>query len=51
MQQVAGRFNADAMPSEVSAVEASIFYQLVCSQSWEEVEAKITQVCNLHICF
>lgn len=44
MQHVAERFNAEAMPSEVSAVEASIFYQLVCSQSWEEVEAKIEQV-------
>ena len=36
------------MPAEVSAVEASIFYQLIASASWDEVEAKINQVPSPH---
>mmetsp|Transcript_40145 Transcript_40145/g.113690 ORF Transcript_40145/g.113690 Transcript_40145/m.113690 type:complete len:222 (+) Transcript_40145:131-796(+) len=43
-QRAAAAFGSTAMPAEVSPVEASIFYQLVASQSWEEVEGKIQQV-------
>ena len=44
LQKAASAFGADVMPEEVSPAEASVFYQIVVSQSWEEVEAKIAQV-------
>mmetsp|Transcript_20189 Transcript_20189/g.33870 ORF Transcript_20189/g.33870 Transcript_20189/m.33870 type:complete len:238 (-) Transcript_20189:259-972(-) len=44
LQQAAASFGATAMPSEVTHNDAAVFYQIVVSQSWEEVEAKIVQV-------
>ena len=44
LQQAAASFGATAMPSEVTHSDAAVFYQIVVSQSWEEVEAKIVQV-------
>mmetsp|Transcript_31652 Transcript_31652/g.69173 ORF Transcript_31652/g.69173 Transcript_31652/m.69173 type:complete len:241 (-) Transcript_31652:473-1195(-) len=44
LQKVASSFGANVMPEEVSHADAAVFYQIVVSQSWEEVEAKIAQV-------